>query len=125
MAKYARCVLIDDSKADLFIAKLIIKNCNKHCDIVELNNGEEALTWFNKNPGVKDTLVLLDINMPIMSGFEFLDEINHQSFHHTLDMYLLSSSTHPDDKEKAKAYDIVKSYIVKPINKETILALLN
>jgi len=125
MSKYKRCILIDDSKADLFIAKLIIQKCNLESEIVELNNGEEALEWFQANQDIKDTLVLLDINMPIMNGFEFLDSIKPITFHSSVDVYLLSSSTHPEDQKRAKDYDLVKSYLVKPIKRETILELIN
>lgn len=125
MANYKRCVLIDDSKADLFIAKLILQKCNLNSEIVELNNGEEALTWFQANQDIQDTLVLLDINMPIMNGFEFLDGIKHLNFHSSVHVYLLSSSTHPEDQKRGKDYDLVKSYIVKPIKRETIMELIH
>lgn len=125
MANYKRCVLIDDSKADLFIAKLIIQKCNLDSEIVELNNGEEAMNWFLANQDIQDTLVLLDINMPVMNGFELLDSIKNIKFHPSVDVYLLSSSTHPEDQKRGQEYDLVKSYIVKPIKRETIMELIH
>lgn len=125
MSKYQRCILIDDSKADLFIAKLIIQKCNVDSEIIELNNGEEASEWFHAHQDIKDTLVLLDINMPIMNGFEFLESIKSIAFDSSVDVYLLSSSTHPEDQKRAQEYDLVKSYLVKPIKRETIIELIN
>jgi CheY-like chemotaxis protein len=125
MPKYKRCILIDDSKADLFIAKLIIQKCNLESEVITLNNGEEALEWFQAHQDIKDTLVLLDINMPVMNGFEFLESIKPITFDSSVDVYLLSSSTHPEDQKRAQEYDLVKSYLVKPIKRETILELIN
>lgn len=61
-------------------------------------------------------LILLDLNMPVMDGWEFLDALTVQAWQKLVSVCVLTSSIQPDDIEKAKAYPEVKGYFVKPVS---------
>ena len=69
-------VLIEDNLIDQFVTKKLLK---KGLDVNPLfiaNNGKEGIDWLIKNPNHKSLVILLDIQMPIMNGFEFLEEFS-------------------------------------------------
>ncbi len=83
------------------------------------NNGEEVLNAIEA--GGKPSIILLDINMPIMDGWQFLDAyISHEQ---NTSVFMLSSSTNASDTTKAKEYTCVKGYYTKPIDENTILEI--
>jgi CheY-like chemotaxis protein len=71
--------------------------------------------------------IFLDINMPMMNGFQFLDNLSDQliEFLHSSKVVMLSSSVDPRDIEKAKHYPIVKDFISKPLSIDYISNILN
>nr|WP_321222116.1 response regulator [uncultured Psychroserpens sp.] len=60
-------------------------------------------------------IILLDINMPIMDGWQFLDEFVKIESHKLITIYIVSSSIDPQDIKRAKKYQNISNYIVKPI----------
>ena len=119
--------LIDDDRIFIFAAKRIIKAAD-FCDHVTIfNNGAEALK------GLRDTLksgnnipdlILLDLNMPIMDGWQFLDEFVKLENSKKITLYIVSSSIDPADAEKAKQYEQITDFIVKPITKEAMTSII-
>lgn len=82
-------------------------------------NGKLAWDYLLENQAKdKHYLILLDINMPIMSGWELLDKLNNLSFSEQIYVVMVSSSTSLKDKEKALTYKNVIDFIEKPINLE-------
>lgn len=118
---YSKCILIDDSKADLFLSKLLIKkHAPEPIEITDFLNGQDALRFFEAKPELKDTIVLLDINMPVMNGFELLEELKNIQIDDSVSFLMVSSSNNPNDIEQAKKYSLVKQYITKPLDKDKI-----
>jgi CheY-like chemotaxis protein len=84
------------------------------------NNGKEALDTFLQDIEAGNELpevILLDINMPVMDGWEFLDEyvkVKHK-IKNKVKIYMVSSSVNLSDLDKAKTYDDIVDYVVKPI----------
>ncbi|WP_228482263.1 response regulator [Mesonia oceanica] len=82
-------------------------------------NGKEAYDHLSiiikENKSLPD-IILLDINMPIMNGWQFLDEIIKINIPKELKIFIVSSSENPEDIEKSKEYNFIKDYVVKPIN---------
>lgn len=113
--------IIDD---DFIFTKIAKFNVAKHefseeCESFE--NAEVALAVLKKNSaegGKIPDIILLDINMPIIDGWEFLDEFSKLNLSQNIPVFISTSSINPDDIERSKSYSMVKGFISKPLNKE-------
>lgn len=120
--------LIDDDRIYQFTAKRMIELVDPLQKVLIFSDGKEAIDFFSQQTSGSDLLpdvIFLDINMPVMNGWEFLDAYN--SLKTTLDkkisIYMISSSVDEKDKIRSKSFD-VKDFIEKPINKQMMLAIL-
>ncbi|MGE0932443.1 response regulator [Peijinzhouia sedimentorum] len=124
-----RVWIIDDDDLYVFICKKMLNKLGLENDMIEsFPNGKAGLDSI-KNRDDKDklpSLILLDINMPIMNGWDFLDEINPylKKLPNDLTIAILSSSVEPSDKAKALSYNEVQDYISKPVNIEDLKRFL-
>ena len=107
-----KCLIIDDEP----LAINVIKNYLEQIEDLELvntfSNSIEGLNFLKNNT---IDVIFLDINMPIWDGWDFLDEIVKLELQHTFEIYMVSSSTSPHDKEKAESYRFVKGFLTKPL----------
>jgi CheY-like chemotaxis protein len=120
MKKNSIICIIDDEEINQFILKTIIKNINKEIRTLSYNNGEEALHSLTELMISIDQLpdiILLDINMPVMGGWQFMDEFVKiiPQIDKKISIYIISSSSAPDDKKKAKSYIEIEGYLTRPI----------
>lgn len=120
-------ILIDDSKMDLFLISKIIQVVNPNAQVNSFDQPDIALEHFRKNFPEGHAIVLLDINMPVISGFDFLD-----AFHQLTDaqksaysIYILTSSHNFTDIERGKSNPYVKDVLHKPLAKDTLLKLIH
>lgn len=122
------CIIDDDDLYKMLLTKTIQK-LEYNTEIICFANGEEALHSFNKNKTNADKLpdiVLLDINMPVMDGWEFMESyktLKHQLCK-PLTVYIASSSIARQDIEKSGEYKEISGYLIKPIVKTTLIDLL-
>jgi CheY-like chemotaxis protein len=132
MRKLNKILLVDDDSTSNFLTQMILEDLQVTDAIIVKKNGQEALDYINeiclqKNEDCPE-LIFLDINMPIMDGFELLDELQRLNKLHNLDnpitVVLLTTSNNPKDIEKAKTYDITY-YIEKPLTEDSIRHLLS
>ncbi|BFG71149.1 response regulator [Sediminibacterium sp. KACHI17] len=122
--------LIDDDKIYQFTAKKMLEATGMAKDIRSFYDGSEAIAFFSgensKNPENLPDVIFLDINMPIMNGWEFLEEYekirNH--FPKSMALYVVSSSVDDADIRRSRQYNSVTDYIVKPITRMRYQELL-
>ena len=119
-------MLVDDDEINNFISIKLIKKALLSTEIAACLNGkfaiEQLLEMQKKGAEKLPDYILLDINMPIMNGWEFLDEykrLNIDPLGKTK-IYIISSSVFSNDINKARSYPLVKSFISKPLSVEKI-----
>ena len=125
-----KILCVDDDPITLMLCKKVVERVEFAKDIITANNGEEAIQYFDnlfEERKVNDSivypkLVLLDLNMPIMDGWEFLESYitkNYQNVFTSTRFIVLSSSIDPYDINRAKTYPVI-GFLSKPITKEML-----
>ncbi|WP_348798754.1 response regulator [Flavobacterium adhaerens] len=122
-------ICIDDDPVTLMLFKKIAQKASFAKKIIEASNGEEAINVLNNisKTETKPELIFLDLNMPIISGWEFLDIFNsshYQSLNNTK-IIILTSTIDPEDIKKSKKYPNVIEFFSKPITIEMLNYLKN
>ena len=123
--------LIDDDKVYQFTAKMILEATGLTSSIKTFFNGKEGIDFLvspeNQNADILPDVIFLDINMPIMNGWTFLEtyeEIKH-SLPKNIVIYVVSSSVDESDIQRSKSFASVTDYVIKPINREKYRQLLS
>lgn len=134
MKKFTSIFLIDDDQIVSFINRKVIESMKIAERIQTFDSGTHALDYLKL---IQDEIsyyqlfapqvILLDINMPLMNGYQFLDEFNKLDIfkQKPIDIFMLSSSTYSGDIERANNYKLCSGYIIKPLSEEKLLPLLN
>ena len=114
--------IIDDDKIYVNLVKKIIEIKKLSQNLLIFKNGKEALDYFKAilEDVIKERLpdiIFLDLNMPIMDGWEFLSEFVKikNNFNKKITLYVVSSSIDPRDLERARSFNMVTDYLIKPI----------
>ncbi|MGA8854766.1 MAG: response regulator [Christiangramia sp.] len=114
----SKIYLIDDQPISNFITKKLLELEGFNENVQDFTDPAEALENVVKD---EDALIFLDLNMPVMNGWDFLEAMKNKNLHHRI--IILTSSTSKIDKEKAKEYPCVIKYMVKPMNKKKLSEL--
>ncbi len=114
--------VIDDDKTFVFLTKKIIKSAPFDTHIEEFGDGQVAIDHLKRITGDCDLLpdiIFLDLNMPVMDGWEFIKEYQQLPAHviKRIRLYIVSSSISPHDIERSKRYSFVADFITKPLVK--------
>ncbi len=120
-------LVIDDDEINIFIIKKIVVKTGYNVDMVSKNNGQLAIDYLAQIAEDENEfphLMLIDINMPVLNGWEFLEAYDTLNPHQKPDMYMLSSSVYENDIEKAKTYKSIKGFISKPLSIDRLKELL-
>jgi len=128
MKKKLDCILlVDDNSDDNFFHKIIINKMDVVNRIDVVINGLEALAYLKKENQTPPELIFLDINMPRMNGWEFLEQYKHLDVNQKarVVIMILTTSANPDDIKKAKEIEEVTGFETKPLSKEIMVEILN
>ncbi len=121
--------LVDDDKIFQFTASRTIRTLNLTDKILQFENGEEALKYLADNASNGDNLpdcILLDINMPVVDGWMFLEDYSglKSNLAKEISIYMVSSSIDPGDIRRAESIPDVVEYVVKPVSREKFMELV-
>lgn len=128
MSSSKYCVLVvDDDETAILLNKILINRSGIAKHLHYSMNGSEALDFIGNHctpepiQTVCPDLIFLDINMPVMDGFDFLEEFrkSHPDLKEKIQVYMLTSSSNPKDYEKALSYGIA-GYLNKPLTREAL-----
>jgi CheY-like chemotaxis protein len=123
MIKNAGCImLVDDNPDDNFFHEREIRKVNPETIVIIKNSGIDALEYLkSKKAGenIRPVLIFLDINMPRMDGWEFLDEYKQldKKLQSKVTIIMLTTSDNPVDIARTKAFPFITDYIIKPLTK--------
>lgn len=127
MKKINLACIIEDDPMHVFITKKHIELSGYVENVMVCNNGKEAydmlyaiITAGKKLP----ELILLDLNMPIWDGWQFLDSFTKIPIKQKITIYILTSSNSPEDFKKAEQYNLKSNYLIKPIDIKKLKAIL-
>ncbi|MGM0635374.1 MAG: response regulator [Bacteroidota bacterium] len=117
-------LITDDDKMVLFIQEKMMKASSFFDTPKKFAGAHETLEYLDENQNeVQNFLVFLDINMPYMNGWEFLQEIDKRDYSDKVKVIMVTSSIDEGDQVKAKNYPRIIDFLIKPVNKETLLKL--
>ncbi len=122
--KVHSAMIVDDSDADVYLASHFLKRSGRFEHIWGITAPEDALALFERydETSVSDerfppSLILLDINMPRMNGFEFLEALQALNLRNAPAVVIVSSSDHENDRTRAASSPLVKDYLTKPLSR--------
>jgi len=119
--------MVDDDAFSNVLSDIVLKNTLGEVKTDAFTIPEEALSFMQNLEinNLKPTILLLDINMPTLSGWEFMEEFRtfREEIQKLITVYILSSSVDERDIDKAKSNNLIKDIISKPLEPETILAI--
>ncbi|MBC8054121.1 MAG: response regulator [Sphingobacteriaceae bacterium] len=114
-------VVIDDDPIAQLICKKIIHNCDHNCMVTAFLNPQLAVEYLNlhqANRAQLPDIILLDINMPQLDGFQVLDRMGLMQFKKQIYILMLTSSVSESDRTKATQYSLLSGFESKPFTKE-------
>lgn len=127
MANQIICI-VDDDPLFQYVTKRMIDKVLSNYHLLQFTDGGQAIAYLKENLGNAENLpqlIFLDINMPGLNGWQFLEEFKTLQIGNYLPViYMASSSTDNTDINKAKTYEELFGYIVKPISREELVEIL-
>lgn len=115
--------IIENNHITALVTELMLRKHLRRGEVQHFVNGQVAfnqlLTDVNENSSIPDS-ILLDLDMPVMDGWEFLDAFVTLPIAKQVCVFILTSSIHPSDREKAKQYGVVKGFFSKPLDGSSV-----
>ena len=115
-------MLVDDDETDQLIYKRVIARAGKLGEVISFYYADEALDFLKRDDRRKIDVIFLDINLPRMSGFEFLETATQELGERFAEavIVMLTTSLNPKDRERADEFEVVKSFINKPLTVDDV-----
>jgi CheY-like chemotaxis protein len=122
-------LLVENNSFDNFLSRTMIRHLKENTRIKSFSEPGECLGFIEHSYSAaieKPTVILLDINLPRMSAWEFIEnfELLHESIRNQFSIYILSSSIEGRDKNRIFNTPIIKGYLQKPLEKEAVSSML-
>jgi CheY-like chemotaxis protein len=129
MKNIKNLMLVDDDEIFVYLTKKTISQTSLVERIKEFDNGQDALDFLKhnrENPDRLPEVILLDLNMPIMDGWQFLEEFSalKPPIKNRVRIYICTSSISPDDASRAKTMSEVTDFIIKPFTKDKLTEMI-
>lgn len=121
------CLIDDDSIYQMITTKMI-EMVNPQQKVISFFNGQQAIDYFKvlSAPFQLPDIIFLDINMPIMDGWGFLEAFTAlDNIQNLVPVYMVSSSLNQEDAIRSKSFEVVQDFIIKPMSKIKITEILN
>jgi CheY-like chemotaxis protein len=118
-----KTLIVDDDEIVIFIHKTLVEQSGLDNEPVVCLNGREAMDYLLTVNSREKYLLLLDINMPVMDGWELLDVLKNHEINDHVHAVMVTSSIDQIDKEKAEKYSKIIKYLEKPLTLEDVLEI--
>ncbi len=120
-------MLIDDDDSTNFLNKIIIRQANCAKEVISKISGQDALTYLQQEvkEGSVPELILLDINMPIMDGWDFIEKYAELDINKQSRVVMLTSSVNPEDENKAKGIAAISGFRSKPLSNQMLSEIIS
>ncbi len=121
-----KVLIVDDDKVICKITKRMFQISGLPEDPITFNSGDQAFDFLKQqNNKQQNTVIFLDINMPFMDGWEFIDLLEKENMLTNITIYLITSSIFPEDHRRAKENKNVEDIVIKPITLEKTKELVS
>lgn len=123
-----KLLMIDDNQMEHLIMQKMLAHYNLFSGGEHSEDGKGTLDFIKNNHAEAmklPDLILLDLNMPEFSGWDFLKNFKnlYPTLQKKIDIFIVSSSVDPHDRSRSEDYPFVKGFLIKPLNKETLINL--
>jgi CheY-like chemotaxis protein len=116
-------LLVEDSEDDAYFFMRAFEKSGAACSLRHVTNGAEAIDFLENTgkskPQNLPSVIFLDLKMPVVNGFEFLEWMRTQTFRSSIQVIVLSGSDYPEDKDRAARLGAT-DYLVKPVKAEDL-----
>jgi CheY-like chemotaxis protein len=118
-----KIVLVDDDPIVVLLQKKLMEKAGISSDIISFSGGSGALDYIADKKTDEKILLFLDINMPGLSGWEVLDEMERLNMPFDFEVIIITSSVDVSDRIKADTYEKIVDFWIKPFSLEDFIAL--
>jgi CheY-like chemotaxis protein len=116
-------LLVEDDLVDVMTVKRALDEIHVTNPVVDVENGEEAINYLRDPSSLKPCIILLDLNMPIMNGIEFLQVVKNDASLKRIPVVVLTTSE--EQQDKVNSFDLgVAGYMAKPVDYRQFVELM-
>ena len=119
-----KVLIVDDDEVFIMVNTMMVKRSTVSEEPIGFDSGKKALDYIEENKDLDESyLIFLDINMPVMSGWDFLESLKNKNYSKEIYIVILTSSIDLSDHIKAKSYNLVIDFVEKILTLDACLRL--